>query len=455
MKRRSFLKNTALATAGTIAVPYILPSGRLFAQTGTQLAEHVVYVLFAGGVRHQEAVGQRYLKDSQYAYDPIPENDVEGNIMPNMLVGEEPELKRVYGIDPPEGAGPPGSISVGSVLGNPLQNQGVLFKEMTCGSAGHYIGLSSLISGNYGSTQGLRSKPTQPTIFEYVRRHMGAPATKTWFVGNGIGNSTPLLNYSVDPDYGAQYGANFFAPSVTFGELGIEYLSDAKNYHPDEMLSIYEMKEFLDNSFYTTGGVLPSIGNTDEEKFNIRLFMDYLYEKGPSGVLAGIPGGMVSGDVRNIAYACEVMQWFKPTVTVVNISGVDSCHGNFTNYLRALYRADYGVGYLWNYIQSIPEMAGNTALVLAPECGRNSEPNAITDFNDWFAYDHSDANANRTFAMMAGSGVPNGETIENISPAFSTDTAQCCLTVAELLGIKEEVISAGKVISPHSLFDML
>ena len=455
MKRRGFIKKAGAAALGAATFPYILPSGRLFAATGSQLAEHVVFVLFAGGVRHQEAIGMRYLADSQYPYSGDDNVNVEGNIMPNMLNGAAPESKVVYGMDPPDG-GTLGSIPIPSILGNSLQNQGTIFSEMTCRTAGHYLGLSALVSGNYATTQGLRNKPVNPTIFEYVRRYLNAPASKVWFVGNGIGNSTPLLNYSVDPDFGANYGANFFAPRITFGDDGEEYLADAKNYHPEEEMSlIYEMKHFLDNSFITTGGVLPGIGNTEAEKYDIKQFMNYLFDKTTPGVMAQVPGGAGNTDVLTMVYATEVMAWFKPNITVINMSGVDACHGNFTDYLRSLHRADYALGYVWDFIQSqIPEMADNTVLIAAPECGRNSEPNSLLDFNDWFAYDHSDENALRNFAMMVGPGVPAGE-IRGTPGNPAGDTAQCLLAAAEVLGIKSEVNGAGKLYSPQSLFDLL
>ena len=64
MKRRKFLKNTALGTTA-ITMPFILSSGRLFAASGSAMADHLVFVAFAGGVRQQESVLQRYLLDSQ------------------------------------------------------------------------------------------------------------------------------------------------------------------------------------------------------------------------------------------------------------------------------------------------------------------------------------------------------------------------------------------------------
>ena len=86
MKRRTFIKKSAVTAAGVTGVPYILPSGIINATTTAPMAEHVVFVLFAGGVRQQEAVMKRYLAESQ-------NEDIEGNIMYNMLEGPPPEDK--------------------------------------------------------------------------------------------------------------------------------------------------------------------------------------------------------------------------------------------------------------------------------------------------------------------------------------------------------------------------
>ena len=84
MKRRTFIKKAGLAAAGIIGVPYILPSGRLFAASGTRLANHVVLVVFGGGIRNQESVQQRYLL-SQGA-------GPGGNVMNNMLTTKATRL---------------------------------------------------------------------------------------------------------------------------------------------------------------------------------------------------------------------------------------------------------------------------------------------------------------------------------------------------------------------------
>jgi hypothetical protein len=446
MDRRKFINKTGKLAATAFLAPYILPSGRLFAQTGSKMAEHVVYVLFAGGVRQQESVLQRYLDDSQ----GLP---YAGNIMTNTFSGAAPTQKIVYGT----GSGGPNPIP--AILSQSLEAQGTIFKEVASSTAAHYGGLNALLQGNTANTQGLKSKPVYPTIFEYLRKHGGYPATKVWFVGNGIGNSVPLLNHSNYAGYGAEYGANFFAPTFTFGDEGFDYLSNAKVYHPEDQLSpMYQMKYFLDNSFKNLGNSLPLLNNTEDEKQDIKLFMKEMFDKTSAGTIDQPPVAD-SGDLQTIGYACELMKWFKPALTVVNMNNVDGCHSDFTGYLRSLHRADHGLGHLWNCVQSIPEMANNTILIAMPECGRNLEHNNIKDTdNQWFAYDHSDTNSRRVFGVMAGPGVPSNLQVGSEANPIGL-TTDGVPTIAEILGgdaLKNQVLGSG-FLAPDSmsLFDRI
>ena len=420
MDRRKFIKRSAAAGAATIIAPYILPSGRLFARDGVAKTNHVVFVMFGGGVRQQEAVLQRYLDDSQGF-------NIPGNIMYNMFDGTPPDDKIVYGND----GTLPGDTPIPRVLSSTLQQQGVLFKEVECQTAGHYNGFASLVQGNTLLTQGLRQKPINPTVFEYLRRHKNTPASKVWFIGDSIDNSIPLLNHSIHPEYGTKYGANFFAPTTTFRNPGLNSFGNAKNWHPEEdMPHIYKMKYFLDDYYQNVGGHLDEIGNTEEEKYAIKQFMKRMYQQGKAK------------DVYSSTV--EVMREFKPVLTVLNLTGVDVCHGNFTNYLKAMHFADNMVGRLWNEIQSIPDMAGNTTLLITPEHGRNLDPNPIRDQNDWFGYDHSDKNSRRVFSLLAGKGVPSNLTIgdESNPMGLAVDSVP---TIADLLGFKDDVLYNGLI----------
>lgn len=462
MKRRAFIKKTAIATAGAFAAPYILPTGRLFASTGGNWkADHVVLVLFAGGVRHQESIQQLYLAGSQYGLPGLndPVLNVEGNIMFNMLNGQAPASKKLYG------TGVGGVNDIPKILTQSLQTQGTLFKEVTSTAPGHYAGLNVVLQGNTLASQGLKQRPLHPTIFEYLRRHAGFKATETWFIGNGIGGSIPYLNHSQypGPDYGAKHGANFFAPLITFGYQGDHWLSDAKN-HPQEQLDkMYQMKLFLDLAYENIGKNLPDVGNTDEEKFEIKEFMKQTFNKVNDGsIISSMPPvhltGDGNGDTQTVGFACEVMKKFKPRLTVVNLSNVDVGHGNFTASVRALHRADHAVGHMWNFIQTNPELAstmqGNTIILAVPECGRNTLPNAVRDTeNNFYGYDHSDQNTQRVFTFMAGRNVPQNTIANQNNFAQTADIAP---TIADIFDIKNDVLNSGLMMSgANSLFDKI
>lgn len=290
-------------------------------------------------------------------------------------------------------------------------------------------------------------RPKTPTIFEYLRKHGGYKATDTWFLGNSLGNSVPLYNHSDDPDYGAKYGANMFIPGVTFGSQGDKFLKNAKVYHPQNELSpMYKMKYFLDNSYesLTQNNVLDVVGNTETEKAQIKAFMKNMFLKKQAGAVLQPP--VSGGDGLTIGYACEVMKEFNPALTVVKIDGPDTCHSNFTEYLRAIHKADHAVGFLWDYIQNqIPAMAGNTIIIATPDCGRNLNPNPILDVeNNFRAFDHSDANTRRVFTLMAGKTITNHPDkatapISSSSP-LNTDAA---ITVGHILGVESDMLSSG------------
>ena len=92
--------------------------------------------------------------------------------------------------------------------------------------------------------------------------------------------------------------------------------------------------------------MLPDIGNTDEERQEIRDFIRDTFAKVQTNQVV-MPPVRDNGDLRTVGFACEVIRRFKPTLTVVNLSSVDGCHSDFTGYLRSLHRADHAVGFLW------------------------------------------------------------------------------------------------------------
>lgn len=431
MKRRNFIKKAGLAAAGITGVPYILPTGRLFAATGSRVVNHVVYVLFAGGIRNQESVGQQFLMNQNAS---LP----EGNVMNNMLTGAAPSSNAIH--DP-----------WAPVLNTPMMEQGTLFKEVLYkdGPTGHYNGHTVAMTGNYTETGlNLNINPDFPTIFEYYRKHSdpNQSAMNAWWISEGLG-PYPSLNYSQSNSYGAQYGANYLRPRSILGDAGQSQLGNAVSYQPDDVNRINRIKNILDNNFTQAGEQLPGINNTPENREQIKNFLLQKIEDTANGNLeVATPGNnqnLLTGDLINISAAWQVMDEFTPELTVINTTNLDVCHDDFSAYLYFLHRADYGIGWLWNKIQSHPVLANDTIMVCMPEHGRNMDRNNIVDGNGYGAYDHTgDGNSRRVFTMIVGPDdkVVQGQALgsPNNPVAESIDVVP---TIAHILGFKDSVPS--------------
>lgn len=433
INRRAFVKKAGLATAGTLVAPYILPSGRLFAQTEERLVNHVVFVLFAGGLRNQETVHQMYLQDQGLA--------ASGNIMPNMLDGSVPTSNFVY--NPWNPVNP----------GQSLQSQGTLFREMryTEGPTGHYNGHTVAMTGKYTATGlNLNINPEFPTVFEYYRKHSDPvhSAKKAWWISEGLG-PYPSLNYSRHPQYGALYGANYLHPGTVFSQTGLEYFGDASSFQPDDVDRLETIKSFLDNNFELSAEGLPGVINTRADKEEIKEYIVSTANATPTPDMFPLPSGVgfneLTSDLITLGAAWSVIDTFKPELTVVNTFNSDVCHTDFTGYINTLHKADYGVGWLWNKIQNDPVMANDTIMICMPEHGRNGMGNDLFDNNGLVAFDHtSDQNSREIFGLIVGPpGVVNQGSIVGSSASPVGQSVDIVPTIAHILGFAGPLAGMG------------
>ena len=428
MNRREFLRQTGLASAGAFAAPYILPSGRLFARSGNRIANHVVFVLFGGGIRNQESVDQLFL---------ATQGGPSGNIMPNMLAGATPtDPMSLYEEWTPAGA--------------PLTSQGTLFRNMryASGPTGHYNGHTVAMTGNYTETGlTLNVNPQMPTIFEYYRKHSdpGLSALNAWWMSIELG-PYPALNYSRHPQYGPQYGANYLMPDYGAGDLAADYFGTLQALHPEEVSRIGNMRSFLDGNFGKEPWDLPGIRNTDEDRLAIqKLYLDVLNGTNPMEwpLPPGIPDWKISGDGVNIAASWKVLQEFKPELMVVNTTNCDVAHDNTSLAIQQIYKADYAVGWLWQKIQSDPVLANDTIMICMPEHGRNLEFNHLTDDNGLRATDHTnDENSRDIFGLIVGppDKVVQGQVVG--APTSNVgESIDIVPTIARILGFDDRIPS--------------
>lgn len=431
MDRRRFIKSIGLSAAGAITAPYLLPGGRLFAASGLRKVNHVVFLLFAGGVRNLESV--------QF-------ND--GNLMPNMLSGGSSISNDIL---PAMDFLPPGPLS------QPLQNFGTLFRQFRYkeGPTGHYNGHTVAVTGQYVSTDlNIREAPRNPTIFEYYRKHNSPQQTalNCWWVANTLG-PYPALNYSSDPNYGASYGANFISPNFLISQDGFNALGNPTTFSVNEKAAFESIRNFANGNFdqsYTN--LSAGITNTPSEAAQLQQFISDLFSKAQSGQFVN-PWGVgpsMNNDMFNVMFAEEIIQRFKPELLTVNMQDVDIGHFNFSSYANNLRKADWAAAHLWSVIQSTPGMANDTVMVIAPEHGRNLNPNTSIDAYGRLALDHTspsdgvsgDQMAREIFCLVVGppTVVKQGLVVNSVSG----ESTEIVPTIANLLGFDNNIpASAG------------
>lgn len=430
MKRRKFIKTSLITAGGMLAAPYILPTGRLFAATGTRLANHVVLALFAGGIRNKESVLQN-----------------DGNLMPNMLDGAS-------GISPDIEPGIKMLSSAG--VGYTMQSKGTLFKDFRYGQGptGHFNGHTVAITGKYTDTGlNLRNHPQAPTVFEYYRKHTSPDtnAKKAWWISNSLG-SYPYLEYSIHPDYGAKYAANYVAPLTLFNSTGFQALGNPKAFSDNQNQVIDKVHDFLNGGFGKEGGQV-GFQNTTPDKKLLKEYLEQVIIKRQTGQFNfPLANNLMNGDAQNVFYATEIIKEYKPELTVVNMTNVDIAHSNFTGYCDNLHRADYMMGYLWKTIQETPGMADDTVLIIVPEHGRNAQPNTIVDSYGRPALDHTgDDSSRQIFNLMIG---PQNKEVVKYNNTISSrvgESIDIVPTIAHILGFYPDI--PGGLLAGRPLYE--
>jgi hypothetical protein len=422
MNRRKFLQDTGKYTLAA-ALPFILPSGRLFAATGEQKIKHVVYCLFAGGIRNWESIDFK-----------------EGNLMPNILAGNHTISNDIKSA----------MENLPRVLDSPLQQSGTLFKGFRYNSPVtlHYNAHATAISGQYANTIELMKPVKDPTIFEFFRKHHpdGARGLNTWWISDQSG-PFPFLQYSSHSKYGYEYAANMIHPSTLFKYNFTDELPEESVHQVKALMKKVNEIRVSDKS----SSMNPFPLNSEADKILLSKFINKTYQssfKDKIQLWDEIPSGSVNDDFITLYTASEILTTFHPSLLVVNIQDSDIAHSNFTDYCKNLNKADFALAKMWQTIQNDPILKDNTVLVVVPEFGRNATHNSLIDAYGRYAVDHTgDAQSMQMFCLIAG---PEGVIQQNkVVKEKVGETIDILPTIAHLMGFHDKIPSyllKGKVL---------
>jgi hypothetical protein len=266
------------------------------------------------------------------------------------------------------------------------------------GNTSHAEGTLNLLTGRYqaytdASSELLadRLEPTEPTLFEYLRRAFDIPSDQVLLVN---GEDRPQEEF------------------FTFGggdHAGISLRS--------EMLSLHRYK------LYRTAAALAEGGLTDKARMLIEEERAALLLADPRGATPdpsprvtafwerwrGMYGDTglrnARGDRLLTELAVQALGQLQPRLMMVNYQDPDYVHwGNATHYTRAIAIIDEGLQRLVTAVEADPFYRDKTIFVITPDCGRDD--NALMDVP--FQHHFNSRAAHEVWAVIFGAGIGKG-----------------------------------------------
>jgi hypothetical protein len=275
------------------------------------------------------------------------------------------------------------------------------------GILGHYVATASLATGVYETINNFASLPPQhPTVFEYFRKQLRRPSADAWVVAPS--NGFNRIGESDDRSFGPGLGAQVILPkhllTAAMGGPSADY-------------------QHLLRDNYETPYYAPQLGGGE---FQLRQLEQIL--KLSVDDFKAHARTLSSPDELSVYIARQLMRQISPSLLWITLHDIDVAHaGAYSLYIEGIQRTDRLCSELWNHIQSDPEYAGNTTLLILPDFGRDSD---LDSGGNCFQHHRTgDALSRTTWLLAMGAGVREGVVFDR--RIDSTDLAP---TVGAMLG---------------------
>jgi hypothetical protein len=287
------------------------------------------------------------------------------------------------------------------------------------GILGHYVATASLATGVYETINNFAALPPEhPTVFEYFRKELKRPASDTWVVAPS--NGFNRIGESSSRSYGPGLGASVILPKHLLSAANSNRGTDF-----DHLLR--------DN--YETPLYAPQLGGSEfplQQLENVlKLSVDDF--KAHAKTLS-------SPDELSVYIARQLMRQVAPSLLWITLHDIDVAHaGAYSLYVEGIRRTDRLCAELWKTIQSEPEYAGKTTLLILPDFGRDSDDDA--GGNGFQHHRTGDALSRTTWLMALGAGIREGVVYDRAMQ--STDLAP---TLGAMMGFSPS-LSRGRPIA--------
>ncbi len=287
------------------------------------------------------------------------------------------------------------------------------------GILGHYVATASLATGVYETVNNFASLPPEnPTVFEYYRKDLKRPSSDTWVVAPS--NGFNRIGESNHRSYGPGLGARVILPK----HLLTAAMSGSK---PDY--------EHLLRDNYETPFYMPELAGNDFELQQLEVLLKLSVDdfKAHARTLS-------SPDELSVYIARQLMRQVAPSLLWITMHDIDIAHaGTYSLYVDGIRRTDRLCAEIWKTIQSEPEYAGKTTLLILPDFGRDADDDA--GGNGFQHHRTGDALSRTTWLIAVGPGVREGVVYDR-----AVDSTDLVPTLGSMLGFSP-LMAQGRPIS--------
>ena len=287
------------------------------------------------------------------------------------------------------------------------------------GILGHYVATASLATGVYETINNFASLPPEnPTVFEYFRKDLKRPASDAWVVAPS--NGFNRMGESSHRSYGPGMGARVILPkhlltaAMAGGSTDYEHL----------------LRDNYENPYFA-----PELGGGEFELQQLGKMLKLSVDdfKAHARTLS-------SPDELSLYITRRLMKEAAPSLLWITMHDIDIAHaGTYSLYVEGIRRTDRLCGELWKAIQSEPEYAGNTTLLILPDFGRDADDDSTG--NGFQHHRTGDALSRTTWLLAMGPGIREGVVFDR-----AIDSTDLVPTLGAMLGFSP-ALAQGKPIA--------
>jgi len=286
------------------------------------------------------------------------------------------------------------------------------------GILGHYVATASLATGVYETFNNFAAVPPQsPTVFEYFRKDLKRPSSDAWVVAPS--NGFNRIGESSHRSYGAGLGAQVILPK--------HLLTAATSGRANDFQHL--LRDNYETPFYS-----PELAGSEFQLKQLEMILKLSVDdfKDHAQTLS-------SPDELSVYIARQLMRQVAPSLLWITMHDIDIAHaGAYSLYVDGIRRTDRLCSDLWKTIQSEPEYAGKTTMLILPDFGRDSDEDA--GGNGFQHHRTGDALSRTTWMLAAGPGIREGVVFDR-----AIDSTDLVPTVGSMLGFSAS-LSQGKAI---------